>query len=58
MDKIQNFYVLQGADGVFYPMAFISPVDEAGIYRANEFKKKLEEGEKIVRVRFELISES
>lgn len=45
----QEFLVLKDG-GNYYPMAFITPADEAGKIRANLYKK--DEGESIVKVCF------
>jgi len=48
MDK--TYLVLKDAKG-FYPLAFITPNDEAGKLRAEAYEKKLDEGESIAEVR-------
>ncbi len=50
-----TFLVLQDSDGEFRPMGFISPNNEAGKMRAEDYEKKLDEGEKIVEVKMELV---
>ncbi len=48
----QEFYVLKDETGKYRPMAFITAIDEHGTgeVRKESYEKKMEEGEKIVRV--------
>lgn len=49
-----QFLVLQDDAGNFLPNAFISRLTEVGESRAEEYKKKMNQGEKIVVVRMVL----
>lgn len=51
----QKYIVIQDDVGVLRPMAFISPLDEAGGYRAGKYSMR--EGEKMVIVEMKIISD-
>lgn len=52
-NKKQCFWVLKDGDGFYRPMVFISPDDEIGQQRADNYK--LEDGDTIELVEFNYI---
>jgi hypothetical protein len=49
---VNEFIVLQDADGEYRPLAFITRNNEAGEYSAKLYAKDMEEGETLVIVKF------